>query len=122
MHNDKTTKLIVSLNKLTVQKMINWMAIDAPENLVNGTQDIIQVVFHAKYKEKDFVIYSRKYRYYFDEHEWSWAEGLVLAIVTPSYKTLWKTFEQTQALRDLFNSVSKQASGFNDIVEDLLNI
>ncbi|MWT70550.1 hypothetical protein [Escherichia coli] len=122
MHNDKTTKLIVSLNKLTVQKMINWMAIDAPENLVNGTQDIIQVVFHTKYKEKDFVIYSRKYRYYFDEHEWSWAEGLVLAIVTPSYKTLWETFEQTQALRDLFNSVSKQASGFNDIVEDLLNI
>ncbi|MGL9611008.1 hypothetical protein [Escherichia coli] len=61
-------------------------------------------------------------RYYFDEHEWSWAEGLVLAIVTPSYKTLWETFEQTQALRDLFNSVSKQASGFNDIVEDLLNI
>lgn len=122
MYNDKTTKLVVSLNKLTVQKSINWTVIDAPENLVNGTQDIVQVVFHTKHMEKDFVIYNRKYRYYFDEHEWSWSEGIVLAIVTPSYKTIWETHDQTQALRDLYSSVSKQASGFNDIVDDLLNI
>ncbi|MBZ1747095.1 hypothetical protein ACYA8F_26265 [Klebsiella pneumoniae] len=122
MYNDKTTKLVVSLNKLTVQKSINWTVIDAPENLVNGTQDIVQVVFHTKHMEKDFVIYNRKYRYYFDEHEWSWAEGIVLAIVTPSYKIIWETHDQTQALRDLYSSVSKQASGFNDIVDDLLNI
>ncbi|EIX1616019.1 hypothetical protein MJ669_004020 [Cronobacter sakazakii] len=122
MHNDKTIKLVVSLNKLTVQKSIEWTVLDAPENLIEGTEDIIQVVFHANFKGKDFVLYNRKYRYYLDEHEWAWAEGLVLAIVTPTYKPIWETYEQTQALRDLFNSVTKQASGFNDFVDELLNI
>ncbi|MFL3320445.1 hypothetical protein [Klebsiella michiganensis] len=122
MYNDKITKLVVTLNKLTVQKSISWQAIDAHENLTNGTQDILQVVFHTTYSEKHFIIYNRKYRHYFDEHQWSWAEGIVLAIVTPSFKILWETYVQTQALRDLYSSVSKQASGFDDIVDELLNI
>ncbi|MDQ2130638.1 hypothetical protein R4I72_18080 [Leclercia adecarboxylata] len=122
MYSDKTIKLVVLLNKLTVQKSLEWTVFDAPKSLTEGTEDKIQIIFHTNYKEKDFVIYNRKFRHYIDEYEWSWTEGIVLAIVTPDFKPIWEMYEQTQALRDLFNSVSKQASGFDDFVDELLNM
>ena len=120
-YSDKTTTLIVAINRDTIEKKLTWTAIDAPIELTAGSEDRISIVYWTDYKERKVVIYTRKYKNYFDESEWAWAEGVVLAIVTPDFKTLWETDEQTQALRDLFSSVSKQASGFNDLLDDLLN-
>jgi hypothetical protein len=121
MTNDKALKLVVALNKETIQDNIKWVALNAPETFTEGSSDIIHIIYKSKFKDFLFALYQRRYRHYFDEDAWSWGEGLVLAIINENDKVLWDTYEQSQALRDLYNSVTKQASGFNNILDDLLS-
>ncbi len=120
MIDEQSIALAVSLNRETVRKNIIWEVIDAPFNLTNGSEDIVQVVYWTIYSGKKIVIYNRQYRHYFDEEQWSWSDGLVLAIVSEDFKPLWMNYEPSQALGDLFKTVTKQASGFNDLLDELL--
>ncbi|WP_276971012.1 hypothetical protein [Tatumella ptyseos] len=121
MADERSIKLAAALNRETVNNNITWHVMDAPETLTIATNDIMQVIYWAKYKDKKMVIFSRQYRYYFDEDEWTWAEGLVLSIVSNDFKQIWADYEESQALRDLYKTVTKQASGFNDLLDDLLS-
>ena len=121
MFSEKTTKLVVALNRETVEKKLKWSALDAPDTLTLGNEDVIHIIYWTDYKASRFIVYNRKYKHYYDEFEWSWSEGPVIAIVTEDFKVLWESYEQTQALRDLYYNVTKQASGYNDILDELLS-
>jgi hypothetical protein len=121
MTDNKTTKLAVALNKETVRKNIAWKVMDAPSTFIEGTDDIIQVIYCTKFKDKNIVIYNRQHRHYYDELEWTWSGGVILSVVTDNYKPIWKSDEQSQALWDLYNNVTKQAAGINELLDDLLD-
>ncbi|MFJ5398444.1 hypothetical protein [Pectobacterium sp. CHL-2024] len=121
MIDEKSISLAVALNKETVRKNITWHVDDAPANLTFGSNNILQVIYWADYKNKRIVIYNHQYRHYLDDVEWTWGDGIVLCIVTNDFKPIWKNEEQSQALRDLYASVTKQAAGFHDLLGDLLN-
>lgn len=117
MYYDQTTKLLVKLNKITAENEITWEAIDAPRGLTDANEDVIHIMYWTDYKEKKLAIYLRKYKHFYDEFDYHWSEGIVFSIVNENFKTLWDYYEQTQALRDLYESVAKQASGFDDLFD-----
>ncbi|EMA8651640.1 hypothetical protein [Cronobacter malonaticus] len=122
MFTDETeTKLYVRLNKETVKKLIKWEAIEAPSNFTEASEDIVDTLFLLEYKGKKLALYLRKYKYFLDEERWVWGEDPELAIVTDKLKILWNSKNSSQALRDLYETVTRQASGFNDLINDLLN-
>ena len=121
MIDEKSVKFAVALNRETVNKNITWHAMDAPETFTYANNDIMQVIYWTEYKAKKVVIFNKQYRHYFDEEEWSWSDRLVLCIVSDDFKQLWTNEEQSQALRDLYKTVTKQASGFNELLDDLLS-
>ncbi|MDE8814531.1 hypothetical protein VC885_13155 [Citrobacter freundii] len=122
MADNKTTKLAVALNKETVRKNIEWKVMDAPKPFTEGTDDILQVIYSTKFKDKNIVIYNRQYKYFYDVDEWNWSEGIILAIVTDNFKPIWKSDEQSQALWDLYSNVTRQAAGVNKLLDDLLGL
>lgn len=121
MIDEKSVKLAAILNRETVNKNITWHVNDAPDTLTYASNDILQVIYWTVFKNKKIVLFKKQYRHYFDEDEWTWAEGLSLCIVSDDFKPLWENDEQSQALRDLYKNVTKQASGFNDLLDDLIN-
>lgn len=122
MADNKTTKLAVALNKETVRKNIEWKVMDAPKPFTEGTDDILQVIYSTKFKDKNIVIYNRQYKYFYDVDEWNWSEGIILSIVTDNFKPIWKSDEQSQALWDLYSNVTRQAAGVNKLLDDLLGL
>lgn len=121
MIDEKSVKLAAALNRETVNKNIKWHMTDAPQALTYANNDIMQMVYWTVYNERKIVIFKKQYRHYFDEEEWTWAEGLSLCIVTEDFRLIWENDEQSQALRDLYKNVTKQASGFYELLDDLLN-
>ncbi|QAR45565.1 hypothetical protein EQG67_07240 [Kosakonia cowanii] len=122
MFTDKsTTKLYVKLNKETAENSIKWKAIDAPNNITDGSNDLIDTIFTLNYKGKNLAIYQKKYKYYFDEDRWTWDEGIEFSLLTDDYKPLWKSSGHSQALRDLFETVTRQASGLDELIQELLD-
>lgn len=121
MYQDKTTKLIVQLNKKTIKNEIKWDSVTAPLNFNKGSEDIIPLIYTCRYKEKILALYIRKYKYFVEEHEFYWSEKLCLAILNEDYQIVWETNEQGQPIRDLYLAVTEQAAGVDDLLDDLLN-
>ncbi|WP_099725385.1 hypothetical protein, partial [Enterobacter hormaechei] len=95
-----STKLYVKLNKLTIIKQINWQLAEDIEPLVEASEDRIQTAYWAVYGNKNLAIYLRKYKHYFDDIEWAWAEEVQFAIVTEDFHILWKSRGHDQALTE----------------------
>lgn len=115
------TKLYVKLNKLTITKLIRWELAENVEPLIEASEDRIQTVYWTLHGGKKLAIYLRKYKHFFDEFDWAWAEEVQFAIVTEDFYILWKSRGNDQALTDLYETVSRQASGFYELFDDLLN-
>lgn len=115
------TKLYVKLNKLTSGKKIQWKLAENVESLISASDDRIQTVYWALHSGKKIAIYLRKYKYFLDDSNWVWAEEVQFSIVNENFDILWKSRGNDQALIDLYETVSRQASGFYDLFDDLLN-
>ncbi|EDF9812424.1 TPA: hypothetical protein ACU94I_001054 [Klebsiella aerogenes] len=122
MYQDKSIKLILALNKNTKNKSLLWSAIDTPLSFDDGTEDRIPVLYVCNYKEKTLALYLRRYKYFYDEHDFYWAEKKCLSIINDQYQILWESDEQGQAINDLYSTVTEQASGIDDLLNDLLDI
>ncbi|MEJ8675691.1 hypothetical protein [Chromobacterium amazonense] len=120
--DEKMTALIVKLNKLTSQKKISWIVKEPPRTLLRGTDDHIPLFVKAKYKDRHFAIYQHRYQDFSVEFEQLyWCEKIVLAIVDIEDHVLWEVREQTSALYDLFDTIRRQISNIDSVIEDLLD-
>lgn len=115
--SDKTTRLLVQLNKETTQKTIRWEVIDTPPALNQGSEDLIPLVYTCIYKGKRLALFKKKYKYFYDEHDFYWGDALVFAILSESGNIIWENKEHSQALNDLFDVVSQQAAGVDDLLD-----
>ena len=50
MFSEKTTKLVVALNRETVEKKFKLSALDQPDTLKLGNEDIIHMIYWTDYK------------------------------------------------------------------------
>ena len=121
MYDDKTTKLLVELNKLTSSKVIKWEAIEPDKNFNKGSEDIIPIIYRCEYKGKTLALYNKRYKHYYDEHDYNWSDRITFAILSESGKVIWENPVPSLALRDLFEAVTLQSSGLDDLFDDLLN-
>lgn len=122
MYQDKSIKLILSLNKNTKNKTLSWEVVDTPSTFDDGTEDIIPVLYICNSNGKKLALYLRRYRHFLDEHEFYWAEKKCLSIINDKYQIIWESGEQGQAINDLYSTVTEQASGIDDLLNDLLDL
>lgn len=118
----KVTQLIVQLNRETAAGKIQWKATQPPASLVQGTEDVVHYFFEGEYKGKLIGIYERRYKSFFDEHDFYWNNEIVLAILNNRHqrKIIWEFSERTPALIDLYSTIREQCSGINELLDDLL--
>ncbi|MGL1903108.1 MAG: hypothetical protein OCC49_13290 [Fibrobacterales bacterium] len=117
--DQKAEKLIVKLLQATYKDKIEWERADPPLFLIRANDDEVFLYFSVYYKDKYFSIYERRYRYYFDEDNYSWSVEIVLAI-EDSGVLIWEYAPRSPALNSLFEAVREQAAGIDDILDDLL--
>ncbi len=119
--NDKITSLIVKLNKDTVNRTIKWFYVDDDKYKIKGTDDIVPLMYICAMKDKSIAMYERKSKHWLDDIDYTWNSDVYLAIMSHDGKIIWDTKNPPQALRDLFETVRRQSSGLDEILDELLN-
>ncbi|NML27449.1 hypothetical protein [Zoogloea dura] len=118
---DKTTALLVKLNRLTSLDKIVWQVTDPPRTLARGTDDVIPFFMYATHKGKHFGLFQQRYQSYDGEHErFYWSEQVVLAILDYDGRVLWETSSYSSALADLFETARRKVANVDGLIEDLL--
>ena len=136
---DKTTKLIVTLNKNTSQGKILWRVSSPPSSLTKGTQAVFPIFFRTEYKGQNFALYQCRSlepeRLSFEEltrgsfllsfmrptPKKNWEERIVLAILDNEGRVLWEDDSQQSALSDLFDTVRRKVSNIDEILDAILS-
>ena len=117
---NKTAQLITKLIRATAKGKIKWKIKEAPRSLIYETESSVPLYLQTEYNGKLLGIYDHRSKCFY-EGEAYWHEGIGFCIVTEDGKVIWKLNEDFLALRDLFNTAREQASGIDDILDDLLN-
>lgn len=119
--NDKITSFVVKLNKETVNKTIKWHYSTEEKYKDEGTDDIIPLMYIYTKNGKNLAIYERKSRHWIDDVDYVWNNDVHLAILASDGTIIWDTRHPPQALRDLFETVRRQSSGIEEILDEFLS-
>ena len=117
----KTAQLITKLIRETAKGNIKWEVKDAPDSLNYETEQSVPLYLQAEYKGKLLGIYDLRTKSFYDEHAFYWSESIGFCIVDRMGQVIWESNEYSPALLDLFNTAREQASGIDDILDDLLS-
>lgn len=117
---NKTMQLITKLIRETAKGEIKWRVKDAPKSLNQATEREVPLYLETSYKGKFLGIYDVRSKSFFDEHAFYWSESVGFCIVDIGGRVVWELNEYFPALLDLFNTAREQASGINEIIDDLL--
>ncbi|WP_064365982.1 hypothetical protein [Pantoea ananatis] len=121
MKADNITSLIVQIIRKTVQGEIKWEVNEPSTNFEVGVEDIIPLIYTAKYKDKIMAVFCRRFRYYLDEDEYHWEEKNCFAFLNDSKdKIIWEVSDRRPVLNDLYATVTEKAAGIDEMLESLL--
>ena len=116
----KTAQLITKLIRETAKGNLNWTVKDAPKALNRETEKSVPLYLQTEYKGKNLGVYDLREKSFYDEHDFYWSESVGFCVVDDYGRVVWEANEYSPALQDLFNTARQQASGIDDILDDLL--
>jgi len=118
---EKAIAFLVKLNRLTSTGKLDWDIRDAPKTLTRGTDNHISIFLYATYRGEHFGLFERRIQAYDGEHErFYWTGEIVLALLDYEDNVVYEIQEKTPALYDLFEAARRQASNFDDVIDNLL--
>lgn len=117
---DKIEKLAIVLTKETYSGNLKWFEREVPPSLIEGTGNIVPLFLVCEYKEKLIGLYIIRYKHYYDELEWSWSEDQGICVIGEKNKVIWDYNKHLTAVVNLIEAAREQASGINDIIDELL--
>lgn len=118
--DSKAAKLITKLLRETLAGSIKWDITNPPKALYQQTEDVVPLYLEAEYKGKIFGVYECRKKDYFDVDAFHWIKILGFCIVDREGRVIWELDEIFPALYDLFISAREQASGIDDIFDEVL--
>lgn len=116
----KTAQLITKLIRETAKGNVKWEVEDAPRALNAETEQSVPLYLETEYKGKTLGVFDLRTKYFTDVDEYYWSEGVGFCIVDDKRRVVWESRESSPALLDLFNTAREQASGIDEILDDLL--
>lgn len=116
----KTAQLITKLIRETAKGNVKWEVEDAPRSLNAETEQSVPLYLQTEYKGKTLGVFDLRTKYFTDVDEYYWSQGVGFCIVDDMGRVVWESRESSPALVDLFNTAREQASGIDDILDNLL--
>lgn len=119
--SEKTVRLITQLNRLTKENIISWTFIRTPPGIAaKASNDIFTDCYKTEYKEREFIIFVRRYLTYDDDYDKEyWNDELVFGIIVDE-NLVWERSGIT-GLRELAETVKMHVADIDGILDDVLN-
>jgi hypothetical protein len=119
--DNKAEQLIILLTRETFNGSTRWCATNPPAGLSTATEDVYPLFLQTNYKGIEIGLYQRRYKYFYDEHDFYWLEDIGMCIIEKSNYVVWSYNEKSSALSNLFDAAREQASGIGYILDSLLS-
>jgi len=116
----KTAQLITKLIRETAKGNVSWEVEEVPRSLNYETEQSVPLYLQAEYKGKVLGVFDLRTKCFTDVDEYHWTESVGFCIVDDRGRVVWESRESSPALFDLFITAREQASGIDDILDNLL--
>ena len=121
MKQEKVTKLILRLIKLTKNNEIEWTSISLRNSQLLGGEQSLGLAYKASLENGNFRLYRYKYRVWRDEDNYDWSDSIRLELLDVEGNTEYE-FEYENSMEDLYNIVREQSSSANTIIDNILGL
>lgn len=109
---EKVSKIVTKFIKDTRNKKLEWG--EDSDNLKLGAEEkLIGKAYTASLNNRYLRIYKFKYKSYLDIDKFGWSESFWLEFVDIDGNSEWE-FPSTNSIKDLYESVTYQASGVDE--------
>lgn len=116
---NKTTKAITILLEQTQEGVLKWRVSGPGEDLTQGTDAIVDVMYVAEKEGRVLRLYPFQFRSYTDEDEWHWEDGVALELSDP-HKMSWWQFPKHAVIWDLLEAVKFKTVGVDTFIDKLI--
>ncbi|WP_336346558.1 hypothetical protein [Pseudomonas monsensis] len=117
---DRVNQLVMQLLRDTNSGLVNWHSTTAPDYFDFATDDVISEYYTAQYFDVEVAVYEARYKYYFDEDNYTWSADARFAIMRNGM-VVHDQRHSSPALSNLLVSVRGAAGGLNSILDSLLS-
>ncbi len=118
------TDIISFISKLTwetVNGAVSWRFEDPPEQLTQGTFDLIPIYIQCHYKGKQRIgVYERRYRHYIDEDQFYWSSVNIFIIFDDYGRVIYESDEPDVRVNNLFSVARDNASNIGGVLKSLI--
>lgn len=121
MTEQRVTDMVLKLNRETASGKIQWTPkTGTPSSLLSG-EEALGKWYETKIKERWLRLYRLKQRYHFDfEERYEMVDSYRLEFIDGHDQPEW-TFPDDAAIADLYETVTRKASGADQFIADFLN-
>lgn len=116
----RLTRTIVALIQETQSGSLAWRAIDTPEDLTKGTDDVVEVVFWSSRAGRNLRLFPYKTKFFADEDEWSWVDEVALEVSDVSGGSWWR-FPKNRIIWDLLEAVKFKTIRVDSFIDSILS-
>ncbi len=117
--SQKWVNALSKINQLTQDGILQWAIQDPPSHMREGTDNKVDLVYLAAFKETRLRLYEARYLAHDDYDSTYWAKRPILEIVDERGRALW-TFPASRSIYDLFEAVQYQTAGVNQLLNRFL--
>lgn len=118
---NKITRVISKLNRLTQEGTLKWGKMDPPRNIASGSENIIASFYGTNYEGRNIGIYEERYRAYdSSSDEPYWTNQVTLAFFSNAWEEEWQ-FPKVHGLYELLESIQYQSSNVEGFIDSILD-
>lgn len=116
---NKTTKGLVLLLKLTQEGTLIWTATEPSPDITDGGNNVVKVMYVTRKDDRALRLYHYRFRSYTDEDEWHWDDNLALEVSDPQGISWWR-FPGNRVIWDLLEAVKFKTTKVDEFIDKLI--
>ncbi|OOF81441.1 hypothetical protein [Rodentibacter caecimuris] len=115
----ESIRVIDKLIELTQHGQLKWEE-TPPSRYMSSTTENVDVIYQAYYQDVYINVYNRKYRYYYDETEYSWDDDVIIELLNTE-GVLLNRLPNTPNADELLSSIRYQNRALQNFYKNILN-
>ncbi|MCB5186140.1 hypothetical protein LG201_13075 [Methylobacillus gramineus] len=116
----KTTQLVTTLLRETLENNLNWNLRKPPNGLVQATDQVVPLFLQTVFKKKKIGIYEARRKHYIDDQDYTWTEKIGLCVVDDDDNVVWESpLEYSAILHNLYSVVREKVAGIDELFDSL---
>ncbi|AKS65908.1 hypothetical protein NJ8700_11105 [Aggregatibacter aphrophilus NJ8700] len=116
---EDSIRVIDKLIELTQHNKLNWSEV-RPRSYMLSPGENVDIIYRAQYQQVYINVYKRRFRYYYDDTDYSWDDEVIVELVNEDGASL-SRLPDTPNASELLSSIQYQSQAVQSFYNNILN-